>query len=369
MNSKVKIVGVSDASLGYGSPQIPMFMQSLAIYYGTKSMIIEPDTPGKPPLHDLYPDLLIKRMYTGIHPYSTAGRIRYIMAAAKEINKLRPDILVIFCTYSFPVLFKIKYRPRFVIYYAIELISMYGSFDIMMNRYGAPFVDLVIFPEENRAAIDIERCSLHNLPIVIVYNSAATLSQANYIVHPRQRNGRIISAGTIGAELTFAEYFLHEKMQSMPIDVYGPFEGIKKKELAEAFHSLIGNVRYCGYVDLQYLARIRRHYSFSIVIWNPAVERGLYAPSNKFFEAISDGVPPITAPHPQHKMFVQRYKCGIVMKDWSFDSFYEAIQHALKIYGTEEYDAMVENCRRAFLEELNWEKQFEKVKPFLKEVR
>jgi glycosyltransferase involved in cell wall biosynthesis len=57
------------------------------------------------------------------------------------------------------------------------------------------------------------------------------------------------------------------------------------------------------------------------------------------------------------------------MDDWSFDSFYEAIRQALEIYGTDKYDRMVENCRKAFIEELNWEKQFEKVKPFLKEVR
>ena len=51
------IVLVSDASLGYGSPQIPAFTRSLSEHYGLPAVILEPDTPGKPPRGSLYADL------------------------------------------------------------------------------------------------------------------------------------------------------------------------------------------------------------------------------------------------------------------------------------------------------------------------
>ena len=67
------------------------------------------------------------------------------------MEQLQPDILVVFCTYAIPVLFKLKIRPRFVIYYAVELTSSYGRIDIDMGRNLDGLVDLVIYPEENRA--------------------------------------------------------------------------------------------------------------------------------------------------------------------------------------------------------------------------
>jgi glycosyltransferase involved in cell wall biosynthesis len=158
-------------------------------------------------------------------------------------------------------------------------------------------------------------------------------------------------------------------MQSVPVDMFGLIEGPEKQESKAEFSKLFSSVRYYGCIDAEALANLRRFCSFSIVMWNPSEENQLYAAPNKFFESIAAGVPPITAPHPQCKMLVDRYKCGIVMDGWDFNSFYAAIQQALKIYGTEQYNIMVENCRKAFVQELNWEKQFEKVKPFLKEVR
>lgn len=368
MNSSPLIVAVADASLGFGSPQIPEFMRQLRDHYSARTLIIEPDTPDKPARHDLYPDLQIERLYTGVHPYCPEGRARYLLAAAHRLNEVAPDILVVFCTFCVPVLVKLARRPKFVIYYSIESIVTYGQTDIEMNRAAARWMDLVIFPEENRAARDMERCQLHAVPVVTVLNSANAVDSKDHIIPANQRNGRFINQGTIAAEWTFPDYYLTEQMQRMPVDIYGPVEGHAAERLRASFAEMHQNVRYCGKIDLQSLYEARRHYSYSIVIWNPVAERALYAPSNKFFEAIADGVPPITAPHPQHKLLVERYGCGLVMDDWSYESFYRSLRHARRLYGTPDYDAMVENCRLAVTEELNWPHQFEAVRPYLRQA-
>jgi hypothetical protein len=55
------------------------------------------------------------------------------------------------------------------------------------------------------------------------------------------------------------------------------------------------------------------------------------------------------------------------MKDWSFECFREALQYALQMFGTDRYGEMVENCRRAVEQELNWDAQFAKIKRLLPE--
>jgi hypothetical protein len=64
-------------------------------------------------------------------------------------------------------------------------------------------------------------------------------------------------------------------------------------------------------------------------------------------------------------MLLERYRCGIVMEDWSFGSFLGALTKAMRVYGTSEYDKMVAQCKTALLEELNWDYQFDKIKPLL----
>ena len=365
MKSKLQAVVVADASLGYGSPQIPALARSLADYYSAEAAIIEPDTPGKPARHELYPDLTVKRLYGDTEPYTLPGRIQYLVEAAKEVDRLRPDILVVVCTYCLPLLLRMKFRPPLIIYYSIESIVCYGDWDVQLNRAVASMIDLIIFPEENRAANDLNRCGFHSIPMAILYNCSADQWNTNQPIGVEARNGRIISQGAIASEHTFADYYLNQEIQRLPIDLYGPIVGHNAASLSESFSTMRRNVRYLGHADLRSLAELRRRYSFSIVIWNPGVERGLYAPSNKFFEAIQDGVPPITAPHPQHKLLAERYQCGLVMKGWSFESFYEALLQALELYGTDRYAEMVANCQKAVREELNWETQFNKVKRLL----
>lgn len=366
MSASIRVVGVSDVSVGYGSPQVPAFINSLGRFYANAECILfEPDQPEKAPRHKLFPQLTIKRITTKFHPHSTAGRIEYVSQVAGLVESLRPDVLVLYCTYSLPVLFKLRKKPAFVIYYEIEPVWAYGAFDVEMNKHISDLVDLLIYPEENRAAKDLELCGYRRIPSVVVYN-CANPADCSHIRKPSDRNGRVLYQGTIEEERTFAGYYLEEKIQRLPIDLFGVIGGVNRERTKREFSTLLGSVRYLGHVDSEVLTGIRRGYAYSIVIWNPVDDTHLYASPNKFFESIADGVPPIAAPHPQCEMLIRRYDCGILMESWNLEHFYKAIRYALSIYGTPFYARIVENCKTAVMRELNWDSQFEKVKPFLK---
>ena len=356
----MKIIGVSDVSIGYGSPQIIRLMQSLGQHYGTSDVLLfEPDNAKIEPARQIgkYPVLRMDTMYD---PYSEPGRIEYCIRVAKEINKRKPDVLVLFCTFTLPVLFKLKFRPRKVIYYHIEYAPFYGDFDIEMNLNIGGKVDLLLYPEENRARLDIEKCGYKDIPIEIIYNSSQSVDELD-LSRSRNRENKILYQGLISRDLTFADYYLEPRLQRFPIDLYGTFSTKDSHYLESRFVELTGNIRYLGYLKNSELSRVRKKYSYSIVMWNPISENYYYACPNKFFESIFDAVPPIAAPHPQCKLIIKQYNCGIVMNDWSFNAFEEALKKAMNLLGTHTYDQMVENCLYAAQQELNWEKQFMKV--------
>ncbi len=361
----MKIVGVSDVSIGFGSPQIIAMMKSLLHYYGEHDgLIIEPDQPNIEPYEDPNREFNVLRVETAFQPYSSVGRREYCIAAAKKVNEIQPDVVVIFCTFCLPVLFQLKKKPRLVIYYHLEYAPVYGQFDVHMNKSINNLVDLIIHPEANRAQRDIRECGYKDAPLVVAYNSASSWDDVD-VTSSRERNGKVIYQGSINSRLTYPDYYTNKLLGDIPIDLFGNISGEDRYEIEAAFMNLRNDIKYHGFIDNKKLAKIRKQYAYSIVMWNPVDENFLYACPNKFFESVFDGVPPIAAPHPQCKAIIEQYGCGIVMKDWTFESFRAALELATEQYGTPAYDQMVENCRQAALTELNWETQFAKIEKHL----
>jgi glycosyltransferase involved in cell wall biosynthesis len=361
---RVRIAAVSDVTLGYGSPQIPALVRSLRERYRCEdAVIVEPDEPDRRSDARRLPDLRVIRVYTSEHPHSAAGRVEYILEATRELDKLRPDLLVVATTFCAPILFLLKRRPAAVLYYQLEPVEPYGPLDVKLNHEIGPFVDLMIYPEENRAAFDIEQFGDRGRPFAVLYNCSPSSEQAP--LPAEDRNGRFIYHGTIEEGRTYAEYFLDERMRDVPLDLYGRVGGPQAAATQRKLVRAQGHLRYLGSVDAQTLATRRRSYAYSIVAWNPIDRYHLAACPNKFFESIAAGVPPIVAPHPQCKMLVERYECGIVMDGWDIDAFLRAIKQARSVFGTAAYSRMVANCTVAANRELNWRRQFAKLLPNL----
>ncbi|HVX12974.1 MAG TPA: hypothetical protein VHC22_17455 [Pirellulales bacterium] len=363
VTSRVEIAGVADVSVGYGSPQIPRLMESLAEHYEREVVILEPDQTDKKPLDTPPRGCALERIATSVHPHTTLGRREYISATGRRINALRPDLLVLFCTYTLPVLTQLRYRPRCTVYHCIETVANYGPLDVAVNRRFASDVDLVVFPEENRAQIDGQRCGLSGLPMAVVYN--ASNDRAFRPSPVGERSLKLLYTGTLDLDRTLAEYFLRPELADVSIDIFGNTAGRDRDELRSRLACLSGPIRYRGYVSAATLKELRNIYAYSIIMWAPTDENQLFAAPNKFFDAIADGIPPIAAPHPQCKLIIDRYQCGILMEGWSFEAFLAAIQRAKAAFGTPAYDRMVAGCGRAVECELNWPAQFDKVKRLL----
>lgn len=357
------IVGVSDVSVGYGSPQIPRLMESLAAHYNQPAVILEPDQTEKKPLTVPPAGCTLERVRTLAHPHTVLGRRQFVAAAARRLNEMRPDLLVVFCTYCLPVLAGLRRKPRWTIYHAIESIVKYGQLDVEINRHLADEIDLVIFPEENRAMLDGPRTGLLHRPMAFAYN---VRNERRFQPAPiPERSPRFIYTGTLDRDDTLAEHFLHPELSEIPLDIFGQPTGRDSEKLRADLSALSGSVRYHGYLPAAALDKLRGAYAYSVVMWAPTIENQVYAAPNKFFDAIADGIPPVAAPHPQCKLMIDRYQCGVLMDNWGFPAFLSALKRAAAIFGTPRYEQMVANCGRAVELELNWPAQFAKVKRLL----
>jgi glycosyltransferase involved in cell wall biosynthesis len=361
------VVAVSDVSVGYGSPQIPMLVRDVARRYGAEAVIVEPDQSGMA-LMRVIEGCRVERIRTAYNPHSTVGRIDYVLEAARRVNELQPDVLIVFCTYSLPVLLKLKRRPSVVIYSSIESVSAYAPAEFELNRSLAEWVDVVIYPEKNRAQLDMPRCGLQGKPVAIMLN--ATNPPRVVPVPLAGRNGAILYAGTLDPVRTNTHYFFGKPVGTLPIDVFGAFRGSADPEFRRKLEDAVApGVRYQGLLPAAELAKLRARYAYSIVMWAPTNENQRFAAPNKFFEAIGDGVPPIVTPHPQCAEVIARYGCGLLIEDWSPDAFNRAIRRATDMYGSPAYTQMVENCARAAESDLNWDAQIGKLRGLLPPLR
>jgi glycosyltransferase involved in cell wall biosynthesis len=353
--------------MGYGNPQLSAIVRSLrARYQIDDAIIVEPDEPDRKARPDQFADLRIVRIHSLEHPHSTAGRVEYIAQASGFVDRLRPDVLVLSTTYTLPVIFRLSQRPTLVIYYQLEPVEPYGRFDLEMNGRIADAIDVVIYPEENRAALDIRLFGDRSKPFVVMYNCAPY--EGPQALAAADRNGRIVYHGTVEEGRTFAEFFTDDRMGGTPLDIFGRITGPAADNTRRKLVRLDGHVRYLGNLDARALAEQRVAYSFSLVAWNPIDASHWAACPNKFFESIAAGVPPIAAPHPQCRMLIERYRCGLVMDSWDLSSFLGAIERALMLYPTKVYSEMVENCRVAAERELNWDAQFAKLIPHVDSI-
>lgn len=358
------IVQVSDISVGSGNFDSLSLLRSLVELYGMPATILEPDQPDKA-ISKLEAGLEVVRVPTSTFFRSTTGRIEFVASVAERINRLQPRILIIRCSWNIPVLFRLAKKPPLVIYHATESTTYYGNIDPEFNRHARQWIDLIVFPEENRAAIDIRRCGFERIPVALAYNSPTRLADLADPIPPEERNGRIYYSGALDVNATYTDYYADPRMEKFPVDIYGYIGGSEPERTRRVLTSVGGQLSYKGFVDTKHLEEVRPTYSFSLTIWKGSNENQKYACPCKFFESIAAGVPPITAPHPQPKQIVERYGCGVVLKGWELEDMLDGFARAMQMLDTPAYDEMVENCKIAMKEELNWDRQFARVRRLL----
>lgn len=362
-----QIMAISDIALGYGSPQIPAFIQSLAQLYDTHAFVIETDEPHRPPqILEQYNRLTIKRSISALPYYTTGAHCERNEMAIQYANKHHPKILVFFTPMQLPIITRLNYKPEKVILYLLEIDRHHEQ---ALQLY-SQFVDHIIVPEYNRLKYILSHFCKRPYPKShIMYNVSLTDRESKFIPS-HKRNGRIIYAGTLNKELTLAHEFFEKPLSGSPIDIDGNFSGERADDLRKKASDQDNRkgVVYKSYIPSKTLHELLPHYAFSFSRWNPAAGLNYeFACPNKFFEALAYGVPPISAPHPQAVKIIEQYKCGILAHGFGAEHMKEAIDRAMMLYNTPGYADMVNNAESVYQNALNWDAQFGKFAKSLKD--
>lgn len=367
------VVTVSDTVLGYGSSQVLSLTRSIAEYLGGSHKIFQPFVPQRKFIDLSNDGYCIETVTTVEHPWSWVGRIQYLKRVAKSINAHRPDVLVLPNYNMLAIIELLNYRPRKIIHLALEDMEQFGGSFWAKNiiskiKQLAKEVDIWIFPEENRAMHD---CSTLDIPydrIGILYNVTTDLRSTQPAT---ERNGKIIYAGSVDFDRTAAQFFSSPAVVESAIDVFGSLSGSarQKQDFLTTTQSVKSKLKYFGELPAASLADRLPSYAYSLVYWFPNNFALRNAAPNKFFQAIASGVPVVAAPHPQCIALINRYGCGITLKNWEFDTFVLGLKSAMRKIGTPAYQEMINGCNEAFARELNWENQFKKIEKLFERTK
>jgi glycosyltransferase involved in cell wall biosynthesis len=311
--------------------------RNLKSEFGGKTVIFEPHTPGSPIMEDfdINLDVKIMRIQTAKNPHENLnGHIDYLNKVNTILRDMTVDELYLCSPYVIPILYILSEKITDITYYMLETPDMYSRWIKESHFLVRKKVKKIIYVEKNRYVRDAQEFDFLGIPSFLYYNSYKVEREA---IDFRKRNSRIINYGTLDNKNTYLDWYGDVPINRYPIDLMG--------QINQQFIPS-GKVRHLGKVPHSSVAGIVSQYSFVITLWNEKERRSRFAPSNKLFEAISLGVPIISAPHPQHVEVIQELECGIIMKDWTKGSLQSALDQGVSIIGGKKYEILVRNCAR-----------------------
>lgn len=348
-----RVLVMTDVAIGYGSPQVPSLAESFRRHFGAQVLILERDEEYRPPQRPdfLGDDVVIERLFGGGQGGRNVDVARYAEQAMFFIEKFKPDILA--TSFMEPLLFfrRIRNIPKITVLQYLECGGGGDSPSYEAVRRYRDNVDRVIFPERNRARLEMPRLGLDPARArpFVMHNSRLYRTPPP-IRAPEERNGRFIYAGGLWLR-TNTLWLLDERLKSQPIDVFGGGSH------AERFRAEAPN--WLGYVPSDdNFFKILSEYAFSLILWSPDCEETFYCAPNKMYDALACGVPFVAGPHPLCLELAGKYRCGIVADGWGIEDFIAALKKCHALYGTEEYAKMTAGCRKAMERECDWETQF-----------
>lgn len=359
---RVSVLGISDVSVGYGSPEIVALMHDLAeCDWVASARLLEADEPDRPHITGGHFSFELERIGAhGLPPQSLSWTRHTIREAARIANNTRPDVLILFGGAIFPVIALLNYRPRSIVYHAYEQISDLPAETLAAHRVFLREVNLVTTPSIRRLIHDAVFLGMWPRSVCTMFNVADVAYLASDVkVAKPPRQAYLVWCGSLHSQRTFAYHFLSPEISDIRIEMYGRVED---NEHLRAALDLSPNIKHHGIVPANDLHAAVLQAAFSVVWWNPANSYGhLHLASNRFFTAIQMGTPPLCGPHPQCLEIARRFDCAIVMEDWSQESFVSAARRAMDLFGTDAYDVLVERCLDASASGLSWKAQSQRI--------
>lgn len=356
-----RIVVLSDVALGYGSPQAIRIAVSLGHIYGTRPTILAPLGDGAASIIAQEKNLDLIEIETGEGLSSQSGQTAYSMLVGQELARLKPEVLVLCAFLAAPALAYIKSKPKVTIFYAYEHTDDANVWQAQWIQAFSDRFDLVIYPEESRAALDAPKLSIDRVPALILYNG----SDLNLpIVAPGKRSGRVVYTGSLDQSRTGSAAMFDAADHLLPIDAFGQLDiPLTAEQQANPYLNYMGRVP----ANLAFYTHIANA-SASISLWLPKSQSTLFACPNKFFDSIALGTPPILGPHPQAARIVRRFGCGVIARSFAPEDIFSEARLILANQDRDEYAAMIDACTTAQRTWLSWSRQEVKLAAALKNL-
>jgi hypothetical protein len=334
----MRITIVSDVPWGYGSPQIGYLRDSL---FAGSSVIqyLVPNYPDRPLLssNDVTPVL------SEGNPFTWEGMIAFGKRAATQIDEFAPDKLIIVNPRSLAVLPYLKAPESGLIYYGLEPILDHGLNFLKSISLQKFHFNLGIFPNSERAQAD---ASLLSIPATRV----RILRNVPKLTRPLESNSEknvLTYAGSLDPKWVNLQV-LEEAGKVAPLEIWG--------HPTEKLSTSISNY-YRGSLPHTRIADAYESTALSLIIWNPINFGTKNAAPNKFFEALSYGVPSVSFPYPQVVDLVAQYGIGFVAPDFTKKSFLRTLISAYEIVPSNQYQEMRKLCLDLHGNRLNWENE------------
>jgi hypothetical protein len=235
---------------------------------------------------------------------------------------------------------------------------------------------VVVYPEPNRLLID---SSLYQNILGVnpnVYILPATVprrvdnpTDSDYFKYRNidKRSLKVIYAGSVVSEsfvIDFAKHIIKSKGElDFTLDIFGPVGADCIGQLQAVACSAEGRVNYRGIVNQITLSKIYPEYDLSLVAWRPVSANFYFASPNKFFQAISSLVIPITTMNPLVSAAIDTHQLNTIKLDWNSDHWNADLLQASNL--RLEYSGWAQNNYNKFSSSLSWDEEFNKFFEFI----
>jgi hypothetical protein len=333
----MRISIVSDIPWGYGSPQVGYLKDSL----GARKIEIQFIVPSYSERPLLLADGITEILGEG-RPFSWEGMVGFGKRAAKLVSKFDPNKIVIVNPRSLAAIPFLKKSDADMIYYGLEPITDHGKgFTSVIALQKFQF-QIGIFPNIERAIADATTLSIPPKQIRIIRN-VPKLSDHSPTITNKEKG--ITYVGSLDAGWVNLEV-LDYAASLAPLKIWGHAEKKLSPKISQSYqgalpHSQIGKA--FGQADL------------SLILWKPVNFGTKNAAPNKFFEAMSFGVPSVSFPYPQVVELVSKHGIGFVADSFSIKSFNTILTETYKMVESQQFKEIKEMCLILHKNKLNWE--------------
>jgi len=198
---------------------------------------------------------------------------------------------------------------------------------------------------------------LENAPVLSIFKEPeGTRSKSNSVV--------LCHEGALDFNRGFREMVLlvEKNLPRVRLKIIGSVFGEEKKWLDALYKEkpyLSRSIEITGWLPYEDVGTAISSCDVGLIMFYPTINNMLAGPPNKLYNYMRYGLPIVSMNLPETQALISKYRCGIVVNDWSMTSFINSIQYLID--HPNEAEAMGRRGKDAILNELSWEQQGEKL--------